>query len=102
MSGEDPAAGRTGALILVADDDGSIHAQRVQVVGHTSTEGADDYNLDLSRRRAQAVVEALVAHGFDMARISADGVGESQPLISPDANESARELNRRVQVTCGV
>lgn len=171
VSGEDPATGRTGALILVADDDGSIHAsmaanrgrfnarsavsvpdpegcgaepppparvcgtdvyvnfefdsdviraesepvladlydrllaedaQRVQVVGHTSTEGSDDYNLDLSRRRAQAVVESLVARGFDMARISADGRGETQPLISPDANESARELNRRVQVTCGM
>ena len=75
-------------------------AQRVSVVGHTSTEGSVEHNLDLSGRRAQAVVDDLIRRGFDAARISATGEGESRPLISPDKTETARELNRRVEIAC--
>ncbi len=80
---------------LVAEE-----AQRVSIVGHTSTEGSVEHNLDLSERRAQSVVDALVERGFGAARISATGEGESQPLVSPDNTETARELNRRVEVSC--
>ncbi len=76
-------------------------AATVRIRGHTSTEGTEEYNLDLSQRRAEAVVDDFVARGFDPAAISAEGLGESQPLISPDANESAREINRRVEIGCG-
>jgi len=75
-------------------------AHRVSVVGHTSTEGSVEHNLDLSERRAQAVVDDLIRRGFDAARISATGEGESQPLIRPDKTETARELNRRVEIAC--
>ncbi len=75
-------------------------AGRVSIEGHTSTEGTDDYNLDLSQRRAQAVVDDLVARGFDAGSISAVGKGESEPLISPDREETARTLNRRVEIKC--
>jgi outer membrane protein OmpA-like peptidoglycan-associated protein len=73
----------------------------VVIEGHTSTEGSDDYNLDLSERRAQAVVADLVARGFDASGISALGKGESEPLLSPDDDESSRSLNRRVEIECG-
>lgn len=73
---------------------------RVAIEGHTSTEGREAYNLSLSERRAQAVVDALVARGFDGSSISAVGKGESEPLISPDRNESARSMNRRVEIQC--
>ena len=73
------------------------NAHRVSITGHTSTEGSVEYNLSLSERRAQAVVDDLVKRGFDGANISAVGKGESEPLISPDRDESARSLNRRVQ-----
>ena len=73
----------------------------VSIVGHTSTEGSEAYNLDLSERRAQAVVDDLVARGFDAAGISAVGMGETQPLRSPDDDESSRAINRRVEVVCG-
>ncbi len=73
----------------------------VIVEGHTSTEGSEAYNLDLSERRAQAVVADLVARGFDAAGISAVGKGESEPLLSPDDDESSRSLNRRVEIVCG-
>ncbi len=76
-------------------------ATQVSIRGHTSTEGTEEYNLDLSQRRAQAVVDDFVERGFDPAAISAEGLGESQPLISSDSNESAREINRRVEIGCG-
>ena len=72
----------------------------VSVEGHTSTEGTDEYNQGLSERRAQAVVDDLVARGYDPAGISAVGFGETMPLISPDDDETSRELNRRVEITC--
>ncbi|MGB5660295.1 MAG: OmpA family protein [Thermoanaerobaculia bacterium] len=75
-------------------------AQRVSIVGHTSTEGSVEHNLDLSERRAQAVVDNLIERGFAAANISATGEGESQPLVSPDTTETARELNRRVEISC--
>lgn len=80
---------------LIADG-----AATVSIEGHTSTEGSAPYNQDLSERRAQAVVDALVARGFDAAGIAAVGKGETEPLLSPDDNESARSLNRRVEIHC--
>jgi outer membrane protein OmpA-like peptidoglycan-associated protein len=81
---------------LVADG-----VTEVAIEGHTSTEGSDAYNLDLSERRAQAVVDDLVARGFEEASISAVGKGETEPLLSPDDDESSRSLNRRVEINCG-
>lgn len=81
---------------LVADT-----AAAIVVEGHTSTEGSDEYNLDLSGRRAQAVVDDLVARGIDPARISAAGKGETEPIISPDGDEASRSINRRVEIDCG-
>ncbi len=72
----------------------------VSIEGHTSTEGDEAYNLDLSERRAQAVVDALVGRGLDEGTLSAVGMGESRPLVSPDDDESARSLNRRVEIVC--
>jgi len=72
----------------------------VTIVGHTSTEGSEAYNLDLSQRRAEAVVAALTARGYPAASISARSEGEARPLVSPDDNEAARSLNRRVEVVC--
>lgn len=74
-------------------------AQGIQIVGHSSSEGAADYNRDLSQRRAQSVVAALVALGLDAGRISASGRGEDDPIASND-DEAGRSLNRRVEVRC--
>ncbi len=76
-------------------------AVAITVVGHTSTEGTDEYNLDLSQRRAQAVVDDLVARGIDAGTISSVGKGETAPLLAPDRDESARAINRRVEIECG-
>ena len=71
----------------------------IEIIGHSSSEGEADYNRDLSQRRAQSVVEALVALGLDGSRISAAGRGEDEPIASND-DEAGRSLNRRVEVKC--
>lgn len=69
----------------------------IDIEGHTDWIGSDAYNQDLSQRRAQAVVNWLVAHGIARERISAVGRGESEPVAT---NETAagRQLNRRVEI----
>ncbi len=68
----------------------------VEVAGHTDALGSATYNLELSKRRAQAVVDYLAEQGVDPARLKAVGYGESRPVAS---NETAdgREQNRRVE-----
>src|SRR5690606_13331894 len=61
-------------------------AMSIDIEGHTDWIGSDAYNQGLSQRRAQAVVDWLVARGVDRARISAVGRGESEPVAS---NETA-------------
>lgn len=68
------------------------------VDGHTDSQGADDYNLDLSRRRAAAVVAALTGdRGIDPGRLQARGFGESKPVASNET-ERGRARNRRVEL----
>lgn len=70
---------------------------QIEVGGHTDSRGSDEYNRDLSRRRAQAVLDYLVGKGVDPARLSAVGYGEGQPVDSNDTDEG-RERNRRVEL----
>lgn len=72
-------------------------ATKVLVVGHTDNQAGIDYNLDLSRRRAQAVVAALKGAGITAARLTPQGVGMAAPLASNDTEEG-RAKNRRVEL----
>ncbi|MCL6607877.1 MAG: OmpA family protein [Geminicoccaceae bacterium] len=67
------------------------------VVGHTDSIGSEAYNQALSLRRAEAVVDALVARGVPAGRLSAAGRGESEPRAD-NATEAGRQLNRRVEI----
>lgn len=69
----------------------------IQVIGHTDSRGSEEANLDLSRRRAQAVAEELVAAGVSPSRITTFGRGESSPIASNDTPEG-RAQNRRVEL----
>lgn len=79
---------------------GALEAEpglRLVVAGHTDGDGDEASNLALSRRRAEAVVAWLVAHGVDAGRLSAEGYGESHP-VADNASEAGRALNRRVEL----
>ena len=70
--------------------------KRIEIGGHTDAQGADAYNLDLSARRAEAVLRFLVAGGVDPKRLVAKGFGESRP-IADNATDEGRQRNRRVE-----
>lgn len=69
---------------------------KLEVVGHTSDEGDELYNLDLSLRRAKAVVKYLIGKGVDSKRLKASGKGEAEPVL-PNTSESNRQKNRRIE-----
>lgn len=71
--------------------------ERFLIEGHTCDLGGEALNEDLSRRRAQAVREALVVLGTDGARMQAMGCGQGDPIV-PNSDEQARAKNRRVQI----
>ena len=68
----------------------------VEVEGHTDERAPDDHNLQLSRDRANSVVQSLVTHGVAANRLVAAGYGETCPL-DPRSNADAWARNRRVQ-----
>ena len=71
---------------------------KLYVVGHTDNVGALAANQDLSRRRAEAVIAALVSqYKVDPARLAPAGVGPLAP-VSPNTSEGGRALNRRVEL----
>ncbi len=73
-------------------------ALRLHVVGHTDSVGTVDYNMDLSRRRAEAVVQALTSdYGVSSGRLRAAGVGPLAPA-APNTTEEGRAKNRRVEL----
>ena len=69
----------------------------IRVEGHTDSLGSEEYNMDLSRRRAQAVQDLLVQRGVGQHRIEIIGYGESSPVAANDS-DSGRQLNRRVEI----
>jgi outer membrane protein OmpA-like peptidoglycan-associated protein len=69
----------------------------VDVNGHTDSDGSDEYNDDLSSRRANSVAQYLVSQQLDSQRFSVQGFGESQPVAS-NALVSGKVQNRRVEI----
>ena len=75
-----------------------IESQRkVKLTGHTDNIGGEQYNLELSERRAFAVKEALVGLGVPALLLDADGAGETAPVASNET-EMGRKKNRRVEL----
>jgi outer membrane protein OmpA-like peptidoglycan-associated protein/Tfp pilus assembly protein PilF len=69
---------------------------RIQLRGHTDSQGSDTHNLDLSDRRAKAVVAYLIKNGIADSRLEAKGYGETMPIASNDTPEG-RQSNRRTE-----
>jgi outer membrane protein OmpA-like peptidoglycan-associated protein len=70
---------------------------QVEVAGHTDSIGTEEYNRDLSERRARAVVEYLRVQGVAIDHMRARGYGESQP-IADNQDDGGRAKNRRVEL----
>lgn len=68
---------------------------KVEIDGYADSSGPDDYNLDLSSRRANFVKKYMAARGIDPSRIATVGFGETEPATSNDTKAS-RRLNRRI------
>lgn len=77
---------------------GAGNISAIEVVGHTDSIGTEEYNQGLSERRAQSVVDFLVAQGIDPGIIVARGAGEANP-IADNTTAEGRAQNRRVDVT---
>ncbi|MEQ1709662.1 MAG: OmpA family protein [Terricaulis sp.] len=69
----------------------------IDVLGHADSTGRDDYNQDLSERRAMNVSSVLIQNGVIRQRVIATGFGESRP-IADNSSDSGRARNRRVEV----
>ncbi len=69
----------------------------ISIEGHTDSKGKEEYNLDLSKQRAEAVKDALIAKGLTPSRLQTVGLGESKPVATNDTAEG-RQANRRVRV----
>lgn len=78
----------------VLKENGSI---KVKVIGHTSSDGDDKANMELSQKRAAAVKDLLVKEfGIDEARLETEGKGETQP-IADNKTKEGKTANRRVE-----
>ncbi len=74
----------------------------IELGSHTDSKGTDEYNMALSQKRAQSVVDWLVGKGITTNRLVARGYGESAPLVpntNPDGSDNPdnRQLNRRTE-----
>jgi outer membrane protein OmpA-like peptidoglycan-associated protein len=70
----------------------------VDVFAHTDLSGTAQGNQSLSDKRAAAVGSYLAGHGVAKARIATKGLGETAPLYDPEADETEKAANRRVEI----
>jgi len=85
------------ALDRVADGLKSNPEVRIEVGGHTDSQGNDDYNMKLSRARANSVRDYLIGKGVAASQLTAKGYGEAKP-ISDNKTAGGRAVNRRVEL----
>jgi outer membrane protein OmpA-like peptidoglycan-associated protein len=82
---------RVAGFLIALDNRDAI------IEGHADNIGKADYNVELSRRRAESIRDALVEFGVSEDRLAAEGYGANFPVASNDTPEG-REQNRRVEI----
>ena len=69
------------------------------IEGHTDSFGGDEFNLDLSLKRAEAVRRWLVERlRIDAANIKVVGIGKTRPIVATEGTADEQSLNRRVEI----
>lgn len=92
-----PRPEAAAVLDLVADNmRRDVPDAQLTLLGHTDAVGSDQYNYDLSTRRARNVFQALVNRGVNPAQLSTVAIGKNQPIASNET-EQGRARNRRVE-----
>lgn len=102
----DPISFQTGSVELTPESATTIAniaqilldnpTARIEVGGHTDSDGLPEENELLSQSRAEAVVTALVAQGVESERLDAVGFGDTQPIASNETGEG-KARNRRIE-----
>lgn len=82
------------SLVQIMNDNPEIY---IELGSHTDNRADDEYNLNLSRRRAQSAVRYIINEGVNAERIVAKGYGESQLLIKNAQTEEQHQRNRRTE-----
>ena len=94
-------AGKAELDELASKIGGTARVSDIKIVGHTDSSGAEEYNQQLSVRRATTVRDYLATKGVDRNLMSVSGMGETSPVAS-NATTAGRKANRRVEVSIGV
>lgn len=95
-SAELTPAGKSEAMKFVtALQSPALSTRKFRIEGHTDSVGSRESNLELSKRRAQSVVDFLASQGADPAKFDVQGYGPDKPL---DGRNAAKGANRRVEV----
>ncbi len=89
--------GASAALKSLMVDLEKLNFSSLAVVGHTDSQGSENYNLELSERRAHAVADYLTQHFPRDVVLNVSARGESEPVESNDT-ETGRAANRRVEI----
>lgn len=88
------AAVELDKLVQILKDNPAI---RIELSSHTDDRSSDQYNQDLSQRRAQSAVDYIVSQGISADRLVAKGYGESQLIIKNATTEEEHQTNRRTE-----
>lgn len=91
-----PPARRNLDEFARALQDPRLKVSSFAVEGHTDARGTDEYNTDLSRRRAEAVVKYLEARGIEPQRIQPKAFGSTQPRVQDPLDASNRRVETRI------
>jgi outer membrane protein OmpA-like peptidoglycan-associated protein len=86
-----------GTLNDIADLMNKHEQAKLEIQGHTDSNGTQEYNQNLSERRAQAVADYLIKKGIATDRVRAIGYGSTRP-IADNKTKAGREANRRVEL----
>jgi|1185.fasta_scaffold01188_1 OOP family OmpA-OmpF porin len=81
-------------LEQLARDAQGANVEKVNLIGHADRIGSEDYNKELSEKRAQAVADFLAQHGVESSRLQVEGRGEAEPLTGNQCQRLGKESNK--------